>query len=496
MGFGVLRIGRRASLLVAITLLALPGGLGVAAARPIFSPASLVPPSHLLAPSRAVAGARLVVSGVSSAPAGARAGQRYVLGGTVRNDGASAARGRSSSISFASVIVPSRSDRRSWVLRRTLRRLPRPHPAAAFASRRLVRARRVRARADEAVRSAARRPSAISRSGGARTGARSACPPALRAGTARPGAFAVAVRVAPVSGDRQRRLHERPHRCLPRLRRATNLFLPGTHVVLTDQATQCLTDFSLDFERSSRESRRRSGHDGRRGARQRSARRAFTFVQPTYPGDPNGQNDPDPARTRPRSSNPVGGPENNPLPPACTPELMSTEADQAGLARRHAVSGEQARDHSRRVRSPAATTFVVQVAYTGRPGVHNDGDGTTEGWFSNGQPGDTGSFVTTEPVGSEDWMPLNDHPSAKPTYDFYDTVPLGKDGDRQRRARLADDEPPGCELPGRLDDVALALAGGHRVLPRGEQHRLVRPERAARVERDPVLRGAGQLDSR
>src|SRR6185312_3386075 len=56
------------------------------------------------------------------------------------------------------------------------------------------------------------------------------------------------------------------------------------------------------------------------------------------------------------------------------------------------------------------------------PGVHNDGDGTTEGWFRSSD----GGFVTTEPVGSEDWMPLNDHPSAKPTYDFYDTVPLGK----------------------------------------------------------------------
>lgn len=75
---------------------------------------------------------------------------------------------------------------------------------------------------------------------------------------------------------------------------------------------------------------------------------------------------------------------------------------------------------------PRGTTFVVSVAYSGRPGVHNDGDGTTEGWFRDSQPNDAGSFVTTEPVGSEDWMPLNDHPSAKPTYDFYDTVPLGK----------------------------------------------------------------------
>jgi hypothetical protein len=63
----------------------------------------------------------------------------------------------------------------------------------------------------------------------------------------------------------------------------------------------------------------------------------------------------------------------------------------------------------------------VKVSYTGKPGVHNDGDGTTEGWFRSSD----GGFVTTEPVGTEDWMPLNDHPTAKPTYDFYDTVAAG-----------------------------------------------------------------------
>ena len=67
----------------------------------------------------------------------------------------------------------------------------------------------------------------------------------------------------------------------------------------------------------------------------------------------------------------------------------------------------------------------MTVAYTGRPGVHNDGDGTTEGWFRSNRPGD-GGFVTTEPVGTEDWMPLNDYPTAKPTYDFSDTVAAGK----------------------------------------------------------------------
>ncbi|HWF80265.1 MAG TPA: M1 family aminopeptidase, partial [Streptosporangiaceae bacterium] len=66
--------------------------------------------------------------------------------------------------------------------------------------------------------------------------------------------------------------------------------------------------------------------------------------------------------------------------------------------------------------------FRVTVRYTGRPGVHNDGDGTTEGWFR----APDGSFVTTEPVATEDWMPLNDYPAAKPTYDFSDTVNGGK----------------------------------------------------------------------
>src|SRR6516162_2305214 len=32
---------------------------------------------------------------------------------------------------------------------------------------------------------------------------------------------------------------------------ATNQFLPGNRVVLTDRATQCLSSFSLDFERKS-----------------------------------------------------------------------------------------------------------------------------------------------------------------------------------------------------------------------------------------------------
>ncbi len=150
-----------------------------------------------------------------------------------------------------------------------------------------------------------------------------------------------------------------------------------------------------------------------------------TFAQPTYPGDPNGQDDPDPRAHEAAEHNPVGGPGENPLPPACTPELASSNPNQID-----SMDGTQC-PANKLVITPAApiaagSQFVVQVNYTGRPGVHHDGDGTTEGWFRNDHPGDAGSFVTTEPVASEDWMPLNDYPTAKPTYDFYDTVPLGK----------------------------------------------------------------------
>ena len=121
----------------------------------------------------------------------------------------------------------------------------------------------------------------------------------------------------------------------------------------------------------------------------------------------------------------MGGPRHNMLPPACTPELHSTS-----FATRNAQNGTPC-PANKLVITPAAplpsgSVFTVTVWYTGRPGVHTDGDGTTEGWFRSDKPAGDGGFVTTEPVGTEDWMPLNDFPSAKPTYDFYDTVTAGR----------------------------------------------------------------------
>jgi hypothetical protein len=199
----------------------------------------------------------------------------------------------------------------------------------------------------------------------------------------------------------------------------TNLFLAGNNVELTDQATQCLTSFSLDFERTSADTV--AGPDMKVGSVTVDGQPAsFAFVQPTYPGDPAGQNDPNPEAHEVSQTDPVGGPQNNPLPPACSPELTSTKASLQNVQ-----NGDQCPANkmvitpSKPIKSGAM--FTVVVSYTGRPGVHHDGDGTTEGWFRSSD----GGFVTTEPVASEDWMPLNDFPTAKPTYDFYDTVGAG-----------------------------------------------------------------------
>jgi hypothetical protein len=198
-----------------------------------------------------------------------------------------------------------------------------------------------------------------------------------------------------------------------------NKFLPGNRVVLTDRATQCLTSFSLDFERTSANTS--AGPDMTVSSVSVNGDPArFSFVQPTYPGDPKGQGDPNPAAHEASESNPVGGPDHNPLPPACTPELPNTNATAQSM------DGTQC-PANKLVITPTlpisdGTTFIVTVNYTGRPGVHHDGDGTTEGWFRASD----GGFVTTEPVGSEDWMPLNDYPTAKPAYDFSDTVTAGR----------------------------------------------------------------------
>ena len=170
----------------------------------------------------------------------------------------------------------------------------------------------------------------------------------------------------------------------------SNMFLPGNKVVLTDRATRCLTSFSLDFERHSAN---KAGPDMTvRSVTVNGEPATFRFAQPTYPGDPSGPDDPNPAAHEASQTSPVGGPDHNPLPPACSPELLSGKHPDA-------LDGTQC-PANKLVITPSAplkrnSVFMVTVSYTGRPGVHNDGDGTTEGWFR----APDGGFVTTEPVG-------------------------------------------------------------------------------------------------
>ena len=222
---------------------------------------------------------------------------------------------------------------------------------------------------------------------------------------------------------------------------AGNRFLPGNHVVLTDRATQCLTSFSLDFER--RSVSKTAGPDmSVRSVTVDGHPAPFRFVQPTYSGDPHGQNDPNPLAHQASQLNPVGGPHHNPLPPACSPELTSTSPARQNSRNGTPCPANKLVITPRRV-IPDGSVFTVSVSYTGRPGVHNDGDGTTEGWFRSRD----GGFVTTEPVGSEDWMPLNDYPAAKPTYDFYDTVGTGLTGVANGILVSRTPHGPGAEFP-------------------------------------------------
>ena len=108
----------------------------------------------------------------------------------------------------------------------------------------------------------------------------------------------------------------------------------------------------------------------------------------------------------------------NPNPPACAP--INNQAANQNLPC----------DDFKLVITPAApipsgTDFTVTVNYTGRPGVRPSPTGT-EGWFRNATAGSEGAMVTSEPTGTSSWMPLNNHPSVKPTYDIYDTVTKGK----------------------------------------------------------------------
>jgi hypothetical protein len=230
----------------------------------------------------------------------------------------------------------------------------------------------------------------------------------------------------------------------------SNQFLPGTHVDQTIVATQCLTDFSFDFETKDppfpNSDPTTPGPDMTVGSVEVNGQPAsFKFVQPTYPGDPNGDDDPDPLAHRTGQSYPINA--DNPNPPACAstgpdPELQNLPCPANKLVVTPAAP------------IPAGATIKVTIDYTGRPGVHSDGDGTTEGWFRSNTPVNDGGFVTTEPMGTEDWMPLNDHPTAKPTYDFTTVTNIDRTAISNGELVSAVPNPGDARFPGATDQPA------------------------------------------
>ena len=196
----------------------------------------------------------------------------------------------------------------------------------------------------------------------------------------------------------------------------TNKFLPGTHVELMQKSTQCLSEFSLDFDRKSSISSTAAvpGSDMTvQSITIDGVPATFVHRQPTFPGNPNGPDDPNPLAHAASNTNPVSA--TNPNPPACAP--AGNNATQQGVQ-----CGETKLVITPAQPIPAGTNFKVVVNYVGQPGIRVNPSLGNEGWFKSNTPAGDGAMVTSEPSGSMAWMPLNNHVSVKPTYDVHSTV--------------------------------------------------------------------------
>ena len=180
----------------------------------------------------------------------------------------------------------------------------------------------------------------------------------------------------------------------------------------------------------------RPEHDGGLDHGQRPA--GDVQVRPAdLPGRPNGQDDPDPLAHRTGLVTPINA--DNPNPPACAPTSNAAATQNLPCGATKLVITPSAP-------IPSGTDFNVTVNYTGRPGVRPSPTGT-EGWFRNTTVGGEGAMVTSEPTGTEAWMPLNNHPSVKPTYDIYDTVTKGKLAIGPGRLVTSGDNAPDANFP-------------------------------------------------
>jgi hypothetical protein len=196
----------------------------------------------------------------------------------------------------------------------------------------------------------------------------------------------------------------------------TDKFLPGTHVDDTLKATQCLTNFALDFDTRNNISPTATtpGPDMTvQSITIDGVPATWEFKQPTYAGDPKGDDDPDPLAHTASNTNPVSA--TNPNPPACAPtgNGAALQGVQCGTTKLVITPAQPI---------PAGTTYKVSIAYVGQPGIRSNPSLGNEGWFKNNSPAGEGAMVTDEPSGTMAWMPLNNQASVKPTYDIHTTT--------------------------------------------------------------------------
>ena len=70
---------------------------------------------------------------------------------------------------------------------------------------------------------------------------------------------------------------------------------------------------------------------------------------------------------------------------------------------------------------PVGSSFVVEVAYAGRPHTVRDADGAREGWFRTPD----GALALDEPIGAVTWFPSNNTPTDKASFTIQISVPDG-----------------------------------------------------------------------
>lgn len=74
--------------------------------------------------------------------------------------------------------------------------------------------------------------------------------------------------------------------------------------------------------------------------------------------------------------------------------------------------------------TPVEGEFTTVVKYSGVPSVHIDNDGASEGWVKTAN----GVIALGQPVGTMAWLPSNNTPADKATYDVKLTIPTAMNG--------------------------------------------------------------------